>query len=122
VSKTTYQKQRTVSVLDPSGAQFSTMTYFYEPRGAERVDGLLDSVDLAIQADYRVLQKSRVGVKFDIFNLFNNEEKLNVSNLTWCNSTATASCTTAVNNFGKATSRAAFQAPRTYRVTLLFRY
>ena len=48
-----------------------------------------------------------------MFNLFNNEEKINVSNPTWCNSTATATCATTVANFGKATTRGAFQAPRT---------
>ena len=52
----------------------------------------------------RVFQQSQLGVKFDIFNLFNNEEKINVSNTTWCNSTATASCATTVANYGTATT------------------
>ena len=121
-SKTTFSKQRTISVLNPvTGNSFTTYTYFYEPRGSERVDGMLFTLDLSLEGTYRAFQNSNFGVKFDVFNLFNNEEKINVSNLNWCNSTA-GSCATTVANFGKATTRAAFQAPKTYRVTFLFRY
>ena len=127
-SKTTYSKTRTISVLSPrTGSQFATMTYFYEPRGSQRVPGLSDVYDLAVEATWRAATTTNVGVKFDIFNLFNNEEKLNVSNQAWCNSTATPACATAVNNFGKATSRGsgatrAFEIPRQYRITALFRF
>jgi hypothetical protein len=122
-SKTTFQRQRAVDVLSPvTGQRFAQMTYFYEPRGNERVPGLLNVYDLAFEATWRSFQTSDVGVKFDIFNLFNNEEKLNVSNTAWCNSTATTACATAVANFGKATARGAFLVPRQYRMTLLFRF
>lgn len=123
-SKIAFQKQRTVNVLSPSGNQFAMMTYFYEPRGSQRVPGMLVTADLALEAGYKlgIRQGSNVGVKFDIFNLFNNEEKINVSNTAWCNATTSAACQTTVNNFGKASTRAAFQAPRTYRVTMIFRY
>jgi hypothetical protein len=63
-----------------------------------------------------------VGLKFDIFNLFNSEAKTGVSNQSWCQSSSGAACQAAVANFGTATSRGAFQAPRTFRVTLLVRY
>ena len=123
VSKTTYTKSRTVSVLSPTtGAQFAQMTYRYEPLGSDRVDGLLSIFDLSLEATMRAFQTSQVGVKFDVFNLFNNEEKLNVSNTTWCNSTATSTCATTVGNYGTATTRAAFAAPRTFRVTALVRF
>ncbi len=123
VSKTTYSKTRTISVLSPvTGSQFATMTYFYEPRGNQRVDGLLNVYDVAIEGTWRSAAATDVGVKFDIFNLFNNEEKFNISNQTWCNSTATATCATTVANFGKATARTAFQTPRQYRITALFRF
>jgi hypothetical protein len=122
-SKTTYTKQRTVSVLSPiSGTQFATMTYRYEPLGSDRVDGLLQVFDFSLEATMRAFQTSNFGVKFDIFNLFNDEEKVNVSNTTWCNSTATSTCATTVANYGLASTRGAFNTPRTYRVTFLFRY
>ena len=66
--------------------------------------------------------RSDVGVKFETFNLFNNEEKIGVNNTTWCESTVGTSCTTARTNFGTATTRANFATPRTYRFTVLFRF
>jgi Carboxypeptidase regulatory-like domain len=122
-SKTTYTKSRTVSVLSPTtGAQFAQMTYRYEPLGSDRVDGLLSLLDLSVEATMRAFQMSQFGVKFDVFNLFNNEEKINVSNTTWCDSTATSTCATTVANYGTATTRGAFAAPRTFRVTALVRF
>jgi hypothetical protein len=58
----------------------------------------------------------------EAFNLFNNEEKIGVNNTSWCNATTPGTCTTARNNFGTATSRASFLAPRTFRFTFLFRF
>jgi hypothetical protein len=123
-SKTTYSKQRTVTVLRPGtmSSAGQTLTYFYEPRGSERVEGLLFLTDLSIEATYRAFSRSDVGFKFDVFNLFNNEEKINVNNSNWCNSTATSACATAVANFGTATARGSFNTPRTIRFTVLVRY
>jgi hypothetical protein len=122
-SKLTYQKTRTVDVLSPvTGEQFATIAYWYEPRGTQRIPGLVDVVDLNLEAAWRGPKTSQIGLRFETFNLFNNEEKINVSNTTWCESTATTACATAVTNFGTATSRGAFQAPRTYRATLVVRY
>jgi hypothetical protein len=98
------------------------MTYRYEPLGSDRVDGLLQVFDFSLEATMRAFQTSQFGVKFDIFNLFNDEEKVNVSNTTWCNSTETSTCATTVANYGLASTRGAFNTPRTYRVTFLFRY
>lgn len=128
LSKTTYSKTRTINVLNPrTGGNFATMTYFYAPRGSERVPGMHDVYDLSLEGTWRAGTTTDAGLKFEIFNLFNNEEKLNVSNQTWCNSTATAACATAVANFGKATSRGsgatrAFEVPRQYRLTALVRF
>lgn len=122
-SKLTYQKTRTIQVLSPvTGQQFATMTYWYAPRGSERIPGLLNLTDLSINASWRGPSSTSIGLQFETFNLFNNEEKINVSNTAWCESTATAACATTVANFGTATTRAAFQAPRTYRASLVFRY
>jgi hypothetical protein len=122
-SKTTYSKTRTVSVLRPGTlTQVATRTYYYEPQGTDRVDGLLFIGDLSLEAAYRVYDRANVGFKFETFNLFNNEEKTNVNNQAWCNSTATAACQTAVTNHGKASARGSFAAPRTIRFTFLVRY
>lgn len=122
-SKLTFQKARTISVLSPvTGAQFSTMAYWYEPRGSQRVPGLHNYLDFNVEASWRGPQTSTVGIRLETFNLFNNEEKINVSNTAWCESTATAACQTAVANYGTATTRAAFQLPRSFRASLVFRY
>jgi hypothetical protein len=123
VSKTTFSKTRTVSVLRPgtTSAQ-TTLTYNYEGLGSDRVEGLAFTSDLAIEATYRAARRSDVGVKFEAFNLFNNEEQISVNNTSWCNSSATATCSTARTNYGTATARASFLAPRTYRLTFLVRF
>jgi len=122
-SKTTFTKQRSVNVLTPGTNSNSgqSLTYFYTPRGTDRVSGFTDQFDFALEAAYHGFQKTYVGVKFEIFNLFNNEEKTNVNNQAWCNATTTATCTTAVNTFGTATARASFLAPSTYRISFLIR-
>ena len=122
-SKLTYQKSRTVSVLSPvTGEQFSTMSYWYEPRGSQRVPGLQNYLDLNLEAQWRGPQTMTVGLRFETFNLFDNQEKININSTTWCNSTATAACATAVDNFGKASIRTAFQGPRTFRASVVVRY
>jgi len=123
-SKTTFSKTRTVSVLLPGTLTSSgvTQTYNYEGLGSDRVDGLLFVADLAIEASYRAAKRSEVGMKFETFNLFNNEEKVNVSNTAWCNATTAGTCTTARNNFGTATARDRFQTPRTIRMMFFVRF
>ena len=123
-SKTTYSRTRTVSVLLPGTLSASgvTQTYNYEGVGSERIDGLLFVADLAIEASYRAAKRSEVGMKFETFNLFNNEEKLAVNNTAWCNATTAGTCTTARANFGTATARASFQTPRTIRMMFFVRF
>lgn len=124
VSKAPYSRTRTVSVLQPGTLTPSgqTRTYYYEPRGSERVDGLQVGLDLAVEATYWTARQAEVGLKFDVFNLFNTQSKIGVSNEAWCNSTATAACQAVVASHGTATTRAAFQTPRVYRLTFLVRY
>jgi hypothetical protein len=122
-SKTTYSKSRTVSVLFPGTLVGSgqTLTYFYEPRGNDRVSGLAKQIDGSVEMVKRAGRAS-VGLKFDVFNVFNFEDKIGVNNQTWCTSAATASCQTAIAAHGSATTRASFQIPRTYQFTFLVRY
>jgi hypothetical protein len=123
-SKTTYSKTRAgVQVLAPSGSPSgATFTYNYEGVGSERVPGLLSLIDLSLEASYRAYKRANFGMKFDTFNLFNNEEKVNVSNTTWCVGDSSPACTLARTNFGKATGRDRFTTPRTFRFTFLVRY
>ena len=122
-SKATYSKQRTVNVLVPgTTTTATTLNYFYEARGSDRIDGAVFQGDFSVEATYRAMQHSDFGIKFETFNLFNNEEKIAVNNLSWCNATTAGTCTTARNNYGTATSRASFLAPRTFRFTFLFRF
>jgi len=126
-SKGTFSKSRTVNVLRPGTTSVvTTQTYFYEGRGSDRVSGMAFQGDLALEATYRGLKGAAshadFGVKFETFNLFNNEEKLTANNVAWCNATTAGTCTTARTNFGTATTRGSFLGPRTYRVTLLFRF
>jgi hypothetical protein len=122
-SKTTFSKARTMTVLLPDGsASGQTQTYFYDGRGSERVDGTDFDLDFAVEGAVRSFDRAQLGFKFDVFNLLDSQEKLDVNNTAWCNSTATAACQTAVSNFGTATSRGSFNGPRTIRFTFLVRY
>ena len=123
LSSASYSKSRTVSVLIPDTfEQFQTLTYFYDGRGSDRVGGVTFVGDLGLEAVYRAFRRSEMGIKFETFNLFNNEDKINVDNTNWCNSDATAACQQALSSFGTATTRASFNAPRTYRVSFLIRF
>ena len=97
------------------------MTYNYEGLGSDRTSGLAFTGDLSLEGVYRAARRSEVGMKFETFNLFNNEEKINVNNTSWCNAN-TGSCATARTNFGTATARASFLAPRTYRIMAFVRF
>ena len=122
LSKPAFSKSRSVSVLVPgTTTQATTLTYFYEGRGSDRLEGMSFVGDLALEGVYRAMRRSEIGVKFETFNLFNTEDKIGVDNTSWCIS-QTGSCATTRANFGKATTRGSFIAPRTYRFTFLFRF
>jgi hypothetical protein len=100
----------------------ATRTYFYEPLGSNRLPGLFDALDTSLEATFRPYRTSQVGLKAEAFNVLNNEEKDNVGSTVWCESTATAACRTARENFGKATARNHFRTPRNFRITAIFRF
>jgi hypothetical protein len=124
ISKTTYERVRTAHVLLPGTTTNAgpTYTYFYEPRGSERLPGLAFTTDLAIDASFRLAGNTQAGFKAEIFNLTDSQEKIGVGSTVWCTSDSSAACATARDNFGKATARGHFQGPRTYRFSAIFRF
>jgi hypothetical protein len=62
-----------------------------------------------------------VGLKGEVFNVTNTQRQIQASILGWCNDTNPA-CATARSSFGLGTSRNAYQAPRSYRLTALLRF
>jgi hypothetical protein len=124
LSKRRYEKVRSVNVLTPGTTNNAgpTATYFYNERGTDQLDGLQWFIDSSIELTWRGPSATQVGVKGEIFNLTNREEKIVNNNTAWCGSTANAACQTAVDNFGKATARGSFQTPRQYRISAIFRF
>ena len=98
------------------------MTYFYNERGEDVINGLENFTDFSTELTWKVAGTHQAAVRAEAFNLFSNEEKIISNNVTWCGNTATAACTTAVNNFGKASARGSFLQPRRYRFSLIYRF
>ena len=123
-SKTTFTRSRQVNVLLPGTLTNAgpTLLYLYDPLGSDRVGGLLTTTDLLLEGTFRLFRTAEAGIRFESFNLFNTEEKINVGNTTWCNLETGATCSAARTNFGTATRRADFQAPRTIRFSGVFRF
>jgi hypothetical protein len=123
-SKLPYSRQRTVNVLLPGTDAPSgrTLTYFYEPRGSERLSGLASSFDLMLEGAFRPVSQIQLGLRGEVFNVLNAQSQIDVNNQSWCNATTTAACQTAVDVHGTATSRGSFQAPRTYRFSVIVRF
>ena len=124
ISKRRYQKERTVNVLTPGTLNNNgpTLTYFYNERGEDVINGLENVTDFSTELTWKVVGTHQAAVRAEAFNLFSNEEKIISNNVTWCGNTATAACTTAVNNFGKASARGSFLQPRRYRFSLIYRF
>ena len=124
ISKRRYEKQRTVNVLRPGTLINAgpTLTYFYTERGSSQLEGLENYLDFATDVTWKVAGTHQAGFKAEIFNITNNEEQIINNNVTWCGTTATAACTTAVNNFGKASARGSFLQPRRFRFSLVYRF
>src|SRR4029079_9096356 len=99
-----------------------TLTYFYEPRGTDRIPGLSKTIDTSVEATRRLSGRSGIGIRLDVFNLLNSQDKIGVNNTSWCASAATASCQAAVAVYGTATTSGAFATPRTYLVSIVMRY
>ncbi len=123
VSKRRYEQVRSLNVLLPGTlSPVATATYFYNERGSNPVEGMEWYVDSSLELTWRGPARTQVGIKGEAFNLTNREAQTQSNNTAFCGTTATAACTTAVNNFGKANARGAFQQPRRYRVSAIFRF
>lgn len=123
VSKRRYERLRGVNVLLPGTlSPFAAATYFYEERGASPLEGLEWYLDNSVELTWRGPARTQVGFKGEIFNITNREAQTQNNNTAWCGTTATAACATAVQNFGKANARGAFQQPRRYRISAIFRF
>jgi hypothetical protein len=123
ISKRRYERSRAVNVLQPGTTNvIDSATYFYEERGAFQVEGLENYLDFSSELTWRIASTHQAGFKAEIFNLFDNQEKIINNNTAFCGHTNTATCTTAVNNFGKATARGSFLAPRRFRFSLIYRF
>ena len=112
----------TVLVPGTNTSSGNQATYFYEERGNFQVEGLENYLDFATEAVWRIASTHQAGLKLEIFNITNGQEKIINNNVAWCGNTANATCTTAVNNFGKATARGSFVLPRRYRFSLIYRF
>jgi hypothetical protein len=123
ISGIDYEKQRALTMRNPrTGASSGTTTYFYNDRGSDRLDPIY-TLDTSLEATVR-LWLVEVGVKGEVFNITDQQEQITVNNVVFCANTSSpsAACTTARNNYGTATARGAFQAPRSYRLTTLLRF
>lgn len=124
ISKRRYEKVRPVNVLLPGTLTNAgpTATYFYGERGSEPVSGMQWFVDNSVELTWRGPSSTQFGFKGEIFNVTNRQDKIQSNNTAWCDTTTAAGCRTAVDNFGKATARGAFQTPRQFRVSAIFRF
>jgi outer membrane receptor protein involved in Fe transport len=116
----TYQKQRTVNVLSPSGAAATTATYYYEPAGGTRLPSIYQ-LDVSAEASYPLWQTLEAGLKFEVFNLTNVQRQIQANLLTWCDA-PTSACDAVRSSYGAGTSRNSYQAPRNLRLTALVRF
>jgi hypothetical protein len=126
ISGIDYTAARSLNVINPvSGATTSnTVTYFYEKRGSHRLPSY-QYADGSLEATWRAFRTAEIGVKGEMFNLANMQNKTSVNNTTFCANTAptaTATCTTNRAQFGTATARGSFFGPRSYRITTLVRF
>jgi hypothetical protein len=119
----TYQRQATLTVLNNAGvATGNTVTYYYDGAGADRVPTIYQ-LDFAAEATYPI-HGVEVGLKGEVFNVTDQQKQIQASTLGWCADAASTNktCQSARSSFGLGTSRNAYQVPRAYRVTALFRF
>jgi hypothetical protein len=85
-------------------------------------------LDTAIEATWRIFDTAQAGLKAEIFNITDRQEKLRSNNIVWCNTDVGSGCAAARENFGKATARTSFRGgtantnTRSYRFSLIFRF
>ena len=78
--------------------------------------GLLVVEDLAMEGTWSAGPSRELGMKFETFNLFNNEEKLDVNNLTGATRRQRPPARRRAPSSGTATARGSFQGHRTFRL------
>jgi hypothetical protein len=124
ISKTTFSKTRTVNVLLPGTLTNAgpTATYYYAPIGSERIPGMAWTADLNFEATLQILKTRQAGLRAEIFNVTDRQEKTAVNSTLFCNSASNATCTANLASFGKATARGSFQTPRQLRFTAVVRF
>jgi len=115
-SGASFSKTRVMTVAGASGA---SRNYFYEGQGSDRGPSVY-AMHTSLEATYRIFGVD-IGGKFEIFNVFDRQGQLTISNTAWNNTESTAAQATR-DAFGKSTARASFQAPRNFRVTYLIRF
>ena len=119
----TYQRQATLTAISSTGlASGNTVTYYYNRAGSNRLPTIYQ-LDLGSEATYPI-SGIEVGLKGEIFNVTNTQRQIQASTLGWCNdaNSTSSACRTARASFGLGTSRNAYQAPRSYRITALVRF
>ena len=77
-------------------------------------------MDFATEATYPI-GTFELGLKGEVFNVTNAQKQIQASSVGYCND-ATTACTALQRAYGIGTSRNAFHAPRTYRITALVRF
>jgi outer membrane receptor protein involved in Fe transport len=115
-----YSKVRTMTVLRNGKTTSNTETYYYEGRGSDRLPSNW-TVDNSLEGTFRVMGRTELGLKAEVFNITNNEEAISTANTNWCNAQTTG-CATTRTNFGAQTARSHYQTPRSYRFTALLRF
>lgn len=124
ISKGRFEKSRAVNVLFPGTTTNAgpTATYLYEPLGTDVFDGLLMTADLSGELTWRIARTYQAGFKAEVFNVTNTETQVGTSNTAWCGTTANATCSAAVTNYGKATARGQFVQPTSVRFSFIVRF
>ncbi|HEY8130526.1 MAG TPA: carboxypeptidase regulatory-like domain-containing protein [Thermoanaerobaculia bacterium] len=119
----TYQRQATLTAINSVGvATGNNVTYYYERAGSDRLPTMYQ-LDFGSEATYP-FSGVEVGLKGEVFNVTNTQRQIQASTLGWCNdaNSTSSACRTARASYGLGTSRNAYQAPRSYRLTALVRF
>ena len=119
----TYQRQATLTAVNSVGvATGNNVTYYYERAGSERLPTMYQ-LDFGSEATYP-FSGVEIGLKGEVFNVTNTQHQIQASTLGWCNdaNSTSSACRAARSSFGLGTSRNAYQAPRSYRITALVRF
>ena len=119
----TYQRQTTLTALSADGfATGNTVSYYYAPAGSDRLPTIYQ-LDFGSEATYP-FAGVEVGMKGEVFNVTNTQRQIQASTLGWCNNNVSpsAACSSSRLSYGLGTSRNAYQAPRSYRLTALVRF